>query len=190
MITFQARTERAWASIYIHKIYRTCSNHHTREHWMIYRGPGFLAVVYDSAPRPSPFLTSRQQVVFLCVYRRSSWLTGGRRGREMVVEPNRTTTRKSLALNKSFNTLCITPSLSPSLPLSLPKSMHHPYREYRLRRWIVFRQRPQKYHYLVLCFCVSWWKLGGGGLWGWYWNCLCVNNLAGLCLISIAYATV
>jgi hypothetical protein len=51
MITFQARTERAWAAIYIHKIYRTCSNHHTREDWMIYRGPGFLAVVYDSASR-------------------------------------------------------------------------------------------------------------------------------------------
>ncbi len=57
-----------------------------REYWMIYRGPGFLAVVrFGSSPTPFPPLSRRQvvslsQCSFVC--RRSSLLTeeGGRRG--------------------------------------------------------------------------------------------------------------
>ncbi len=148
MITFQARSqrsERAWASIYIHKIYRTCSNHHTREDWMIYRGPGFLAVVYDSAPRPPlPHLSSAS---CLSIDGRAYWL--GVRGWawSRIIRP-----QESLALYKSFNTLCITHSLSPSLPLSLPKSMHHPYRELRPRRWIVSDKEPQN---IIIWLCVT-----------------------------------
>jgi hypothetical protein len=56
----------------------------SREYWMIYRGPGFLAVVYNSAPHPplSP-LSSPSLFLSLPVCRRSSLLTewGGRGGR-------------------------------------------------------------------------------------------------------------
>jgi hypothetical protein len=55
----------------------------TKEYWMIYRGPSFLAVVWlGSSPTPSP---SRQQVglfLTLPVCRRRPELSGGRRGGE------------------------------------------------------------------------------------------------------------
>jgi hypothetical protein len=160
MITFQARsqsTERAWASIYIHKIYRTCSNHHTsREDWMIYRGPGFLAVVWFGST-PTPFPTSRQQIVSLSVFRRSSLLTEGRGWAW-----SRSHVRKKAwhSINRAKLSASHTP-FSPSLPLSLPKRIHHPYREYRLRRWIIFRQRTPKYHYLALPANGSWGRVVG-----------------------------
>ncbi len=104
MITFQARTERAWASIYIHKIYRTCSHHHTREDWMICRGPGFLAVVYDSAPRPSPAPPFVIKLYFCRSFDGWAYWRGGRR----VAWSRSIRPQESLALYKSFNTLCIT----------------------------------------------------------------------------------
>jgi hypothetical protein len=65
---------------------------HTTEHLMIYRGLGFLAVVFFGS---SPFPLSSQQVVsFLSVpeCRRSSLLT--ERGGGVGEKPNHTTTRK------------------------------------------------------------------------------------------------
>jgi hypothetical protein len=60
----------------------------TREHWMIYRGPSFLGVVwFGCSPMPSPPL-SLQQVIFS--FSQSSCLS----------------LRERLAIYKSFNTLC------------------------------------------------------------------------------------
>ncbi len=69
----------------------------TREDWMIYRGPGFFAVVWFGRLHalPLPPLPSESCLsfsVFLCV-------AGGAYGREkgegVCVEPNQTTARKS-----------------------------------------------------------------------------------------------
>ncbi len=83
----------------------------SREYWMIYRGPGFLAVVwFGSSPTPppsanclslSPPLSLSPHLSKLIVCRRSSD-GSGRRG--MEEGPNHTTAR-SLVLCKSFNTL-------------------------------------------------------------------------------------
>ncbi len=63
---------------------------YSREHWMIYRGPSFLAVAwFGSSPTPSPPSPVSKLSLFLSlpVCRRSSLLTGeegtqGRRGKE------------------------------------------------------------------------------------------------------------
>ncbi len=72
------------------------------ECWMIYRGPGFLTVVFSSSPTPILPPLSRQQVVSLsqssCVP--PIELTGGGGGRSQIIRP-----RESLAFYKSFNTL-------------------------------------------------------------------------------------
>ncbi len=82
----------------------------SREYWMIYRGPGILAVLwFGSSATPSPF--SRQQVVSLShssfffslspveltIFRRRK----GRVGKIPIIRP-----RESLVFCKSFNTLC------------------------------------------------------------------------------------
>ncbi len=76
---------------------------------MIYRGPGFLAVIwFGSLPTPSSQLSLSKLSLFLSlpVCRRSSLLTGGGRGwgRSQIIWP-----QESLALYKSFNTLCLRP---------------------------------------------------------------------------------
>ncbi len=78
----------------------------TSEYWMIYRGPGFLAVIwFGSSPTDLPHLPSASCPsfsVFLHVCRRSklNYVRGGKGVGSQIKWP-----RESLALNKSFNTL-------------------------------------------------------------------------------------
>ncbi len=79
-----------------------CWGEESRGYWLIYRGHGFLAV-FDSAPRPPSF---RQHVVSLsqssCVPPGwAYWRGGGGQARSQNMW-----LRESLALYKSFNTLC------------------------------------------------------------------------------------
>jgi hypothetical protein len=76
------------------------------EYWMMYRGTGFLAVVwFGSSPIPSPLLPSASCLsfsIFLCVAVRAYWREreGGWWGRSQIIKP-----WQSLVLYKSFNTL-------------------------------------------------------------------------------------
>jgi hypothetical protein len=81
--------------------------HRTREYWMIYRWPVFLAVVwFGSSLTPSPPAVSKLSLFLsLPVCRRLSIITGeggGRWGRSQIIRR-----RESLVLHKSFNTLYI-----------------------------------------------------------------------------------
>ncbi len=83
---------------------------YTREYWMIYRGPDFLAVAwFASSSSPSPSSLVMQQVVALS---RSSCLSpveltdrGGGWGRSQIIRQ-----REYQVIYKSFNTLCFTPN--------------------------------------------------------------------------------
>jgi hypothetical protein len=85
-----------------------------REYWMIYRGTGFLAVIWlCSTPHQLPPSLSRQQVVSLFlslpVCRRSSlywWEREKGCAQSLVIRP-----QGSLVLYKSFNTLWSTGSM-------------------------------------------------------------------------------
>ncbi len=84
----------------------------SREYLMIFRWPGFLAVVlFGSSPTPSPPSVSKLSLFLIfIVCRRSSLLTGeAGRGRvwarNQIIRPG-----ESLALYKSFNTLLSHPS--------------------------------------------------------------------------------
>ncbi len=66
---------------------------------MIYKGPGFLAVVWFGSS-PTPFLPLSRQQVSLILAGRAYWRgVGG--GEEQIIRP-----RESLVLYKSFNTFC------------------------------------------------------------------------------------
>jgi hypothetical protein len=80
-----------------------------REYWMIYRRPGFLAVVwFGSSPLP---ISKLSLFLGLPVCRPSSLLTGEGRergwARNQIIRP-----RESLALYKSFNCFWSTPTLT------------------------------------------------------------------------------
>ncbi len=80
----------------------TTVDDYTREYWMIYRGPGFLAVVwFGSSPTPFPPHVSLSQSSCVTTVEHTDRRGGGGRGwaRSQVMRP-----RKILAL-KSFNTL-------------------------------------------------------------------------------------
>jgi hypothetical protein len=93
----------------------------SREYWMIYMiyiGPGFLAVViFGFSPTPSPLF--RQQVA--SSFSQSSWtslLTGGRGrgwGRSQIIQQ-----LESLVLYKSFNTLWYYPLTAEDSAQALP----------------------------------------------------------------------
>jgi hypothetical protein len=92
------------------KLYKYTCN---REDSMIYRGPGFLSVVwFGSTPIRFPLLPSGSCLSFsvFCVSpRMSSLLTGEAEGGLGAKSP-----QESLALYKSFNTLCLPPISSGS----------------------------------------------------------------------------
>jgi hypothetical protein len=73
---------------------------------LIYRGPGFLAVIsFGSFARtfPPPSVSKLSLFFNLPVWRRSSFLTGrGGGGEEQIIRR-----QESLVLYKSFNTLCV-----------------------------------------------------------------------------------
>ncbi len=82
----------------------------SREYWMIYRGPSFHAVLWFSIsppPAPHPFPPSTLHVVSLsqssCV---SPVELNDERGREGGGRGTKTYHRETLALYKSFKTLC------------------------------------------------------------------------------------
>ncbi len=81
-----------------------------REYWVIYRGPGFLAVLwFGSSPTPFPLSFRSASClsfsVFLCVADQACWRPTGERGRgwarSRIIRP-----QESLVFYKSFNTLC------------------------------------------------------------------------------------
>jgi hypothetical protein len=81
----------------------------TREHWMIYWGPGFLGVVwFGSYPTPTP-LCHVQDVYFSQSSCESPIeLTDGRRGRGVKLGRGQIIRRQgSLTFCNSFNTLCL-----------------------------------------------------------------------------------
>jgi len=89
--------EDTWLEdIYFLWIMWTCTRR--REYWMIYRGPGFLDVVWFGPPPPS-------FSGFLCVAGRIYWREEGV-GQEPIIWG-----RESLVVYKSVNTLC-TPYLN------------------------------------------------------------------------------
>jgi hypothetical protein len=106
--------EENWKFVFIIKVFFTLSQYFwlkqakllflLREYWTIYRGAGFLSVVwYGSSYTPSP-LVFRQKVVSLSQSSRSSlliWKGGG--GGEGGAESD--DDEKNLVLFKSFNTL-------------------------------------------------------------------------------------
>jgi hypothetical protein len=72
----------------------------TRKDWMIYRGPSFLAVVYDLAPRPTPSHLFSNCLSF-SVVGPAYWQERGRgRAWSRIIRP-----QESLALYQSFNPL-------------------------------------------------------------------------------------
>ncbi len=78
-----------------------------REYWMVYRGPGFLAVVWFGLSHAPPTPPPHPSLPSVCSNgdTQEDWdrqLVDGRGGRGK--EPNHTTVRK-MVLNKSFNTL-------------------------------------------------------------------------------------
>jgi hypothetical protein len=102
------------------------------EYWMIYRGPGFLAVVwFGTSSVPSP-VSKLSLFLSLPVCRRSILLTrkGGREGR-----------RKSRVLYKSFNTLWG--------PLRVPQSCQTNTRSDYTSRHILHSCRRLKYSFLL-----------------------------------------
>ncbi len=87
----------------------------TREYWMIYRGPGFLAVIwFGSFPTSSPSPVSKASclclLVFLCVADRAYWREMGGGGGEEE-EPNHIDDEKACSSINHFkiNTLLNTP---------------------------------------------------------------------------------
>jgi hypothetical protein len=105
----QYRNQTFTCILDFHRSFIFCVIAATREYWMIYRGPGCLAVVwFDFSPPPSlPPLLSAQVLsfsVFLCVAGR---VIGGRgRGEGLCEEPNHQIIRprETLVLYNSLNT--------------------------------------------------------------------------------------
>jgi hypothetical protein len=111
-----------------------------REYWMIYRGPGFLAVVwFGISPTPSHTTSPVSKLslfLSLPVCRRSSLLTEkGGRGRSQIMGR-----RESLVLYKSFNTLWV--------PLRVPQSCQTNTRSDYTSRYILHSCRALKYSFL------------------------------------------
>ncbi len=114
----------------------------TPESIVISRGPGFLEVVwFGSSPTPFPPspLSCLSFAVFLCVVSRAYWRG---RARSQIIRP-----RESMALYKSFNTLCLTQSWSyflsgisgsPPPPTRPEQSKLFPSRGTRKKRKITF----------------------------------------------------
>jgi hypothetical protein len=78
----------------------------SREYWMIYRRPGFLAVVWFGSSHSLLSARCFSFSIILCVADRAHSLTGeGRRrgweGSQMILQ------RESMVLYKSFNTLWV-----------------------------------------------------------------------------------
>ncbi len=71
-----------------------------REYWMIYRGSGFLGVVWFSSPPPLPSVSSTGDT------NEDNLFTGEGGGRNEIGRR-----RESLVLYKSFNTISVPPSL-------------------------------------------------------------------------------
>ncbi len=76
-------------------------------YWMIYRGPGFLAVVwFGSSPTPSPPPVSKSRPATHRKTKKERQFADGRRGkgwaRSRIIRP-----LESLVLYKSFNNLCV-----------------------------------------------------------------------------------
>jgi hypothetical protein len=98
--------QKCWAKLWIFVFSTYCA--FSREYWMIYRAPSFLAVVwFGSSPTPFPIpfpsASCLSFSVFLCVAGRACWRERGRaRGAKSYDH------RESLALYKLFTTLWCT----------------------------------------------------------------------------------
>ncbi len=77
-----------------------------REYWMIYRRPGFLAVVWFGPPRPSsPFLLLSRQEARPATHGKTCWREWGGEGRGWWGRNRFVRPQESLVFYKSFNTL-------------------------------------------------------------------------------------
>ncbi len=97
-----------------------------REYWMIYWGPGSLAVVwFGSSPTPPPFpvkkLDRRHTLTGRLTRGTTCWGEGGRKG--VGEEPN-SGPQESLVLYKSFNTLLSLTCSSCSICVSITEKIH------------------------------------------------------------------
>ncbi len=80
----------------------------SREYWMVYRGPGFLAVIWvGSSPTPPPSPVSKLERRRTGRLRKRAKLPTEEGGKRAGEEPNRRRPRESLVLYKSVNTLCL-----------------------------------------------------------------------------------
>jgi hypothetical protein len=99
-----------WQKIYLAWVKRG-EGLYNREYWRIYTGPGFIAVLWfgssltPSAPLPSAIVYLSQSFVPRLSSFRFFWGGGAT---SQIIWP-----WESLALYKSFNTLCCTPSFPP-----------------------------------------------------------------------------
>jgi hypothetical protein len=93
---------------------------HFTEYWMIYRGPGFLAVVWlGSLPNPPPPLPSVSATGDTRSLRKREYLPTGEGGGGVGRGAESWDSKKTRSLFKSFNTLCYTWPLMPFSPAAL-----------------------------------------------------------------------
>ncbi len=134
---------------------------------MIYKRPGFHAVVWFGSPHhqpPSRPVSKMSLFLSFPVWRRSSLRTGEGEGMGRTQITRR---QESLALYKSFNTLCFCPFLH--VPLScLAKRMLYLQKSERGEGFPSYRKAPN-YRCMALSVC-SWIR--------WYsifrWECNCI----------------
>ncbi len=130
----------------------------TREHWTIYRGPGFLAVVWFGSTATPSLPSSLVRKLDRRHTKKTEKLRqlADRRGGKGWAWSRIIRSKESLALYKSFNILC------------LGQRECILYERWRTRRRFVVQERPPKFQYIDLC--VRQLIVVGGAMLGWVCN--------------------
>ncbi len=86
---------------------KKCNWPTARRYWMLYRGPGFLAVVYcDCMPHPAPFHQLARPATYKKTGKKKQLAHGIREGGGGLRSSPIMRPQESLVLCKSFTTLC------------------------------------------------------------------------------------